>query len=377
MEAFGIASGESNSESRFSVNRLKAARCKGRSQSRQSDTSIWRRAGLPLFFSLLIVPVAPLANASPTAVIFDTDIGNDVDDALALAMLHALETRGEARLLAVTITKDNKWAAPFVSLVNTFYGRPAIPIGVVKRGKTPADSDMLKVPSERRRPDGTLIYPHALVDGSTAPDALAVLRSVLAREQDGGVVIIQVGFSTNLARLLDTPGDSDCPLEGMELVRRKVRLLSCMAGAFPTGNPEFNITSDLESAKKLFAQWPSPIVASGLEVGLSMPYPAMSIERDFGYVADHPIAEAYRNYRKMPYDRPTWDLTSVLYAIRPDRGYFELSPPGRIVVGDGGVTSFEQSAGGTHRFLIVNDTQRKPALEAMIHLASQPPSGRH
>jgi hypothetical protein len=37
-------------------------------------------------------------------VIFDTDMGNDVDDALALGILHALETRGEAKLLAVTIT---------------------------------------------------------------------------------------------------------------------------------------------------------------------------------------------------------------------------------------------------------------------------------
>ena len=28
-------------------------------------------------------------------------MGNDIDDALALAMLHALETKGEAKLLAV------------------------------------------------------------------------------------------------------------------------------------------------------------------------------------------------------------------------------------------------------------------------------------
>ncbi|PSO77991.1 MAG: nucleoside hydrolase, partial [Cyanobacteria bacterium QH_8_48_120] len=36
-------------------------------------------------------------------------MGNDIDDALALAMLHAFESRQEAKLLAVTITKDNKW----------------------------------------------------------------------------------------------------------------------------------------------------------------------------------------------------------------------------------------------------------------------------
>src|SRR5437763_8043502 len=73
----------------------------------------------------------------PVRLIFDTDMGNDVDDAVALAMIHALESRGEARLLAVTVTKDNRWAAPFVDLINTFYGRGELPIGVVRNGKTP------------------------------------------------------------------------------------------------------------------------------------------------------------------------------------------------------------------------------------------------
>src|SRR5262249_44942665 len=56
-------------------------------------------------------------------LIFDTDMGNDIDDALALGVIHALESRGECRLLAVTLSKDNALAAPFVDLVNTFYGR--------------------------------------------------------------------------------------------------------------------------------------------------------------------------------------------------------------------------------------------------------------
>ena len=313
------------------------------------------------------------AGIRPIPVIFDTDIGNDVDDALALAMLHALETRGEAHLLAVTITKDNKWAAPFVNLVNTFYGRPRVPIGVVKNGKTPEDSAMIRVPSERKTPDGRLVYPRDIIDGSAAPDALPVLRSALAGEPDDSVVIIQVGFSTNLARLLDTGADGSSPMSGKDLARRKVHLLCCMAGSYASGTPEYNVRMDLSAARKLFTEWPTPIVASGLEMGQSILYPAISIERDFAYVADHPISEAYRNYKKMPYDRPTWDLTAVLYAIRPDRGYFDLSPPGWITVGDDAVTRFEPSANGSRRYLIVNDKQRERALEAMIYLASQPP----
>ena len=65
-------------------------------------------------------------------------------------MIHAFQSRGEAKLLAVTITKDNKYAAPFVDVVNTFYGRGDIPIGVVRNGKTPEDSPMIRVPAERR-----------------------------------------------------------------------------------------------------------------------------------------------------------------------------------------------------------------------------------
>src|SRR5689334_9393496 len=86
-----------------------------------------------------LVPWAARGQPAPTPqrVIFDTDMGNDVDDALALAVLHALESRGECRLLAVTVTKDEPYAAPYVDVVNTFYGRPDIPIGVVRGGVTP------------------------------------------------------------------------------------------------------------------------------------------------------------------------------------------------------------------------------------------------
>jgi hypothetical protein len=40
----------------------------------------------------------------------------------------------------------------------------------------------------------------------------------------------------------------------------------------------------------------------------------------------HPLREAYELYQKMPYDRETWDLTAVLYAVRPDSGYFGRRP---------------------------------------------------
>jgi inosine-uridine nucleoside N-ribohydrolase len=303
--------------------------------------------------------------AQAVPVIFDTDMGNDVDDALALAMLHALESRGESRLLGVTVTKDNPWAPVFVDLVNTFYGRGQIPVGMVKGGVAPEDSKMIRTPSERRKEDGTFVYPRRLASGAEAPEAVALLRRLLAAEKDGTVVIVQVGFSTNLARLLDAPAD-------VELVKRKVKLLSVMAGNFAQPKPEFNVQKDTASARKLFDRWPGEIVASGFEIGEAMKFPAARIEKDFAWAQDHPVVDAYRAYMKMPYDRQTWDLTAVLYGVRPGGAYFDLSAPGRITSDDAGRTSFRPDATGKHRYLVLTEAQRARTLECLIALASQP-----
>jgi inosine-uridine nucleoside N-ribohydrolase len=325
-------------------------------------------------FGLIIALSCVVAAQTPPGVIFDTDMGNDVDDALALAMLHAFQNRHEVNLLAVTITKDNKWAAPYVDVVNTFYGHPEIPIGAVRDGKTPESNPMIQTPSERRRLDGSFVYPHRIVDGAQASEAVSLLRQTLEKQKDGSVVILQVGFSTNLARLLKTKSDAASPDDGPALVRKKVRLLSVMGGNFANGQPEFNLAKDVPAAVKLFHDWPTPIVVSGFEVGVALPFPAERIEHDFAYVQDHPVAEAYRAYMKMPYDRPTWDLTAVLYAVHPDEKYFSLSPSGTITVLPDGSSHFEPSPAGNHRFLILTNEQRARTLEALILFASQPPA---
>ena len=140
--------------------------------------------------------------AEPVRLILDTDMGNDCDDALALGMIHALENRGEVHLLAVTITKDNRNAAAYIDLVDTFYGRPDIPIGLVRNGKTPNDTPMLKVPVERRDAQGQLVYPDACMTMPSFRKRSRLLTHVLKEQPDGSVTIAQIGFSTNLARLV-------------------------------------------------------------------------------------------------------------------------------------------------------------------------------
>lgn len=336
---------------------------------------------LTFLFALISLANIPTTYADKPStkvpLIFDTDIGNDCDDVLAMGVIHALQSRGECELLALTITKDNKWAAPFTDAINTFYGRGDIPIGVCRSGVTTDDGKFNVLAKQSDN------YPHDLKSGEDAPAAVAVLRETLAAQTDGSVVIAQVGFSTNLANLLKSEADDISPLSGNELVQQKVRLLSIMAGAFtpitigdgePFEHREYNVVMDIDSARKLSSDWPTPIVWSGFEIGLNLAYPYDSIVNDYGYAEYHPLSEAYKAYTEPQHNRPTWDLTSVLYAVRPERGYFDLSPPGRVSVDENGVTTFKEIANGRDRYLINRADQKCRVIEALVQLSSQPPN---
>ncbi|WP_313319437.1 nucleoside hydrolase [Stenotrophomonas sp.] len=326
-----------------------------------------------LLAALLCLPLGAAA-APPVPVILDTDMGNDVDDVLAMALLHALEQRGESRLLGVTLSKDHPRAAPFVDAINTFYGRPDIPLGVVRAGATPEEGKFLGLIDQRER------YPHSLASGEDAADALDLLRRLLAAQPDQSVVLVQVGFFTNFARLLQTGPDRHSPLAGHELVRRKVKLLSVMAGAFQTIDNhdnhylEYNIIKDIPAARLLATQWPTPIIWSGYEIGVAAPYPHASIEQDFNAYPHHLVKDSYYLYLPPPHDRPSWDLTSVLAAVHPERGYFALSPAGNVVVEADGFTRFRREKGGRDRFLILDPGEAPRVVEALRLLVSQPPT---
>jgi inosine-uridine nucleoside N-ribohydrolase len=330
---------------------------------------------LTLAIALGMGPSGTALADEPIKLIFDTDIGNDVDDVLALGMIHALQSRGVCNLLAVTITKDHELAGPFVDAVNTFYGRPKISIGVVRDGVTRDEGKFLGMARDADK------FPHALKRSADAPDAVALLRQVLAAQPDDSVVIAQVGFASNLARLLASPADKTSALTGKELAAKKVKFVSAMFGAYKAdggvnNHKEYNVVEDLPASKKFVADWPTPIIFSGFEVGLAVTYPARSIEKDFNYAKNHPLAEAYRRYNPPPHDRPCWDLTSVLYAVHPDRGYFGLSAPGRVTVGDDGITRFAPQDKGPHRFLTISPDQVIRCREAFVQLASQPPDAK-
>ncbi len=328
--------------------------------------------GLTLLGAITLVGCneAP-ASATPMKVIFDTDMGNDIDDALALDMLYKYADEGRIELLGITSNKEEPQSVEYLDLMNTFYGYRTLPLGRITEG---ADCDRVNSFTSQTVADPH--YARTVTDCTTLPESVDRLRQLLAIQPDQSTTIIAVGFSTNLQRLLHSEGDRYSSLNGRELVARKVKQLVMMGGDFYPADDtiaEYNIRIDPSAAKTVFEEWPTQIITSPFEVGNVMLYPVTSILNDFNYVAKHPLAEAYKVYKPMPYDRPMWDPSAVLYAIEPDAGYFTVSEAGRITVDEDCYTHFTPEAGGPHRYLSVTPEQAALARERIIELVTRRP----
>lgn len=328
-----------------------------------------------LSFCLYVQPASQLQANEPVKLIYDTDMGNDIDDVFALAMINNLQKRGELDFLAITITKDNKYAAPYCQMVDAFYGNPNTPIGAVKdSGVETFDGKYLRQSLEAKDEDGNLMFPFFDLanDHTKYYESVELLRKTLAAQEDGSVVIAQVGFSTNLARLLDSPADDYSPLNGRELAAKKVKYVVAMAGNYVEHQLEYNVMKDVPAAQKFFSEWPTPIYASGFEVGREILMTGSAMMNDYEYVKYHPVKEAYKYYRgTLDSQQCTWDLTTILFAARQDRGYFDLSEPGEINVDEKGFTTFEPKADGKSRYFKINNDQRIRIQEAFEWLCSE------
>lgn len=321
------------------------------------------------FAAAFFLPSDLLTAADRVPVIFDTDMGNDIDDALALSILHAGIERGRCDLLAVTVTKPGTTAAEYVQMVNSWYRHPDIPIGMTTKNILPAPGGYIeKVLADARE--------RFQWETKSYETAVPVLRRALATAKDSSVVMVQVGFSTNLADLLDSPADDISPLTGRELVALKVRLLLMMAGGFTEeyrAHKEFNVVNDVPSAQKLVTQWPTPIQFSGFEIGPVIAMPGRSMANDYGWTDWHPVRDSYDTLFGFDKNAWAWDLTCALVALYPDEGFFTMSEPGTVTVRDDGTTFFTPDADGKHSlFLIPTAEQAARVRQAFVLLCSEP-----
>ena len=199
----------------------------------------------------------------PVNLILDTDLGLDYDDVGAMALMHALADSGQVNILATLSSNHDERVVPCIEVLNTYFNRPAIPVGAPKSEPGASLTTWHKTKWTDELPAN---YPHHTAKTSDAPDALKVYRKILSEQPDTSVVICTIGFFSNLRDLLQSGADEYSDLSGKELVAKKVKRLVSMAGLFPEGK-EFNVYCDVPASKVVADEWPTEIVFSGFEIG--------------------------------------------------------------------------------------------------------------
>lgn len=287
----------------------------------------------------------------PVKIIFDSDMGPDYDDVGALTMLHAFADSGKAEILGTIASNKYSLVAPCLNVINTYYGRPQIPIGVPK-------THGVNIGCSQHWSDSLIAnYPHSIKSNDQAQDAVSLYRKILASQSDTSVVIVTVGFLTNLNDLLLSGSDTFSPLSGKNLVQKKVKRLVSMAGKFPEGW-EFNVKEDSTSSKYVFENWPTRIILSGFEIGEKIFTGKNLIKSNLKSPAKMAFKIAMSFSESDKNGRMSWDQTAVLTAIQgPDENFSEIY--GKMIAEPSGFNRWRNLENGTHSYLVFKKTPEK------------------
>ncbi len=333
------------------------------------------------FFSGLLggnLPAPRLSAETPSLVnvILDTDMSGDCDDVGALAILNKFADSGEAKILACVANghDQDKAIAASLDAINTYYGRPHLPVGTYQGPKYPATKSPY---TARLRAE----FPHTALADDREPKAVDIYRATLAAADDRSVTIISIGFLVNLAELLQSQPDSNSPLTGSELVRRKVKQLVVMGGRFPKSDPnqgEYNFAAQGggPDTRYVMEHWPTPILFSGFEIGETIRTgTTLAI-----LPSSDPVRRAYELYTNFK-GRPSWDLTAVLAAIRNPNRYWGIESNGNCKVNANGSNEWEANAGAStpergHSYLLAKVRPSEIA-KVLDDLLTLPPKSKH
>lgn len=298
-------------------------------------------------------------------IIIDTDIGNDSDDAGALAIAHHLMKLGECRILAITSSTSRKDGALCVDAINRFYNHMDIKVGMSNR-TTFLDETM-----------GYGAYSRAVIkqypyDLKNIPDSTTILREALAKATQP-VVFITLGPLNNIKDLLLSKPDKLSPLNGMDLIQQKVERFVMMGGDFsPEGvtymlgdepmTAEWNILQDIPAAQYVIQMLKTPILFVPYAVGLIKTGNGMFVDESY----DSPIKLSYVVHNNGP--RQSWDPIAVYIAIRDPQSLFKISEAGQVSVLEDGKTVFEPCIKGQHHYLVdhINETKTIESLDRYI-----------
>ncbi|MEO6330476.1 MAG: nucleoside hydrolase [Ginsengibacter sp.] len=305
---------------------------------------------------------------TPVAIIFDSDIGPDYDDVGAITMLHAFADNGKAKILATIACNKYPNAAAVLSVLNTYFKRPGIPVGISK-GNAANIADF-------QHWSDTIVakYPHAIHSNDEAEDAVEVYRRVLSKQPDKSVTIVTVGFLTNLADLIKSKPDKFSGLNGMHLIKKKVKRLVSMAGRFPGENKfrEFNVKIDSTASQLVFGKWPTPVIYSGFEIGVKIKTGLPLVNNNA--IQNSPVKDVFSICLPMAkednYGRSSWDETAVLVAVNGYAPFYSLQQ-GYIVVNDNGSNSWNTK--GQNQYYLVEKISHTAVAELINNLIQHQP----
>lgn len=297
-------------------------------------------------------------------LIFDTDLGPDYDDVGAMALLHALADSGQVHILATLSSNKHELTVPCIDVINTYFGRQDIVLGVTKNEDAPCLASGHQNKWTEYLPNN---YPHRTKCSSDAPDAVKIYRKLLAEAPDKSVTICTVGFLTNLKGLLDSEADEYSSLSGKELIVQKVKYLISMGGHFPEGR-EYNLYCDIAASLTVTKEWPTEIVFCGFEIGELILTGKKLVQLP---IEQNPVKDAYSLAfaQADPNGRMSWDQITTFVAIKGIEPYF-LSERGTIHVNGDGSNTWSPDTLGTHIRLIEKypPEQIAPIIEKyMIH----------
>jgi hypothetical protein len=291
-------------------------------------------------------------------VVFDTSMEDSIDRVLGLAMLLAHAAKNEARLISLSISRNNLKIAAFADMMVRFSGTSPT-VGMHEKGPaSTALPAMLSAPLDRNTPEGRPVYNRVIQRLIDTADPVALIRNGLSAQQDGNAVVVLAGPPVNLLGLLAAPTSK-------ALIQKKVRTL-VIAAPF----------DDAAGTTRLLAEWPGNVVVADDSVGQAVQFPGDCIEKDFAWAPNHPLVDTYKAAKTMPYDAPASTMAAVLHAVQPQENHFKLSDPGILTVIAGGRTQFTANPQGKHRHLIVDEATKERVIQTYRQLVSAKPPER-
>jgi purine nucleosidase len=196
----------------------------------------------------------------PVPIILDTDIGGDIDDALALAL--ALQSP-EIDVRAVTTVSDDTESRARVAWKELgMYGRHEVSLGVG------AEEPILEARSNRPVPaQFKVLTPQDTLPAAARQRAVdLIIRTLLASPKK--LTLVPVGPLTNIALALKTE----------PRIKEKIERIVLMGGSFDLLVPEYNINRDHIASAIVFSSQ-VPITAVGLDVTLNCKLAGADLER--------------------------------------------------------------------------------------------------